>query len=116
MAADAIDRLTAASIRSSSVPSQRGARRRARSSLRRPPRPPSGRPASMLRPASAPSAPASPAERDRRLDIAARALVRTIRACPAPGVPPLRRRDWLAISAVVAVPAAILFVASLAGR
>lgn len=88
---------------------------RARPTLRRLPR----RPALEGRPtrAAAGAAPLSTAERDRRLAIATKALVRTIRACPAPGVAPLRLRDWLALGAVLVVPflLGLTFVAA-AGR
>ncbi len=59
----------------------------------------------------------SDAERARRLAIAARTLVRTIRGCPAPGVPPLRARDWLALLVVLVGPYLIgLAVLAAVGR
>jgi hypothetical protein len=84
------------------------ARRRGRPSLGRPARVPAGRRAQRTI-APAPQPTLSERERDRRLALATRALVRTIQACPAPGVPPLRTRDWLALGAVVLVPALVVF-------
>jgi hypothetical protein len=90
-------------------------RRRGRPSLGRPRSSPTS-----LRPTPPPAhrpLVLSDAERSRRLAVAARALVRTIRGCPAPGVPPLRARDWLAIGAVLLGPYLIvLAVLAVAGR
>lgn len=47
-------------------------------------------------------APLTDAERRRRLERAARYLVRTMNSCPAPGISPLTTRDWLVIAMVVA--------------
>lgn len=90
-------------------------RRRGRPSLRRlPARPSPERRSGRVEP---PRPPLSARERDRRLRIAAQALVRTIQACPAPGVPPLRARDWLAFGGILAVPFLIvLALAAAAGR
>lgn len=120
MAVDAKNRTRVSWSRPSPEAVRHRIRRRARPSLRPLPAPPSAQSGSTTPSAGtvrvwAPAA-ASPAEQQHRLEIAARALVRTIRACPAPGVPPLRRRDWLAIFAVVAVTWAVLVVASLVGR
>ena len=49
-----------------------------------------------------------PAASDPRLRQVARALVRTMRSCPAPGVAPLTWRDWLLLGGVVLVPYALL--------
>ncbi len=99
-------------LRRTTEPPSRGRRRRARPTLR-PPVPPTR----TRTPTGTRALPRlSEAERERRLAAAARALVRTIRACPAPGVAPLRTRDWLALAAVVFVPAGLLVLVSLIGR
>jgi hypothetical protein len=48
-------------------------------------------------------------QRRRRLDRVAAYLVRTMRACPAPGIAPLTTRDWLLISSVVLLPYLLIF-------
>lgn len=48
-------------------------------------------------------------ERQRRVDRVAAFLVRTMRACPAPGIAPLTTRDWLVISGAVLLPYLAVF-------
>jgi len=48
-------------------------------------------------------------ERQRRLDRLASYLVRTMRACPAPGIAPLTTRDWLLIAAATIGPYLLVF-------
>ena len=57
------------------------------------------------------------ADRDRRLERVARHLVRTMNACPAPGIAPLRTRDWMLIGVAVVAPYALVAgLALLAGH
>ncbi len=59
----------------------------------------------------------SDTEQKRRLDRLAKYLVRTIRACPAPGIAPFTARDWLLIGAAGFLPYLIVFwLASLPSR
>lgn len=112
MIVDPPSRTEATLLRRTTAPPPR--RRRARPTLRPPV--PSARSRSR-RPAGVRAGPLlSEAERERRLAAAARALVRTIRGCPAPGVAPFRTRDWLALAAVVVGPAGILILIGLLGR
>jgi hypothetical protein len=53
--------------------------------------------------------PLTEAERRRRLDRVAAYLVRTMRACPAPGIAPFTTRDWLLIAGVVVLPYLLIF-------
>lgn len=48
-------------------------------------------------------------ERRRQVERVARVLVRTINSCPAPGIAPLRVRDWILIGAAVAIPYLLVF-------
>lgn len=48
-------------------------------------------------------------ERQRRVDRVADFLVRTMRACPAPGIAPLTTRDWLVIGGAVLLPYLLVF-------
>lgn len=57
----------------------------------------------------APLPPLSDAERRRRLDRLAAYLVRTMKACPAPGIAPLTTRDWLLIASIVILPYLLVF-------
>lgn len=76
-------------------------RRHARERLAARQRPTVGLPAT-------PTVPLSDAERRRRLDRLADYLVRTMRACPAPGVAPFTVRDWLLIGAIVGLPSLVV--------
>jgi len=51
----------------------------------------------------------SDAERRRRIDRIAAYLVRTMRACPAPGIAPLSTRDWLLIVGAAVLPYVIVY-------
>jgi hypothetical protein len=66
-------------------------------------------PAKPLVRARGPLPPLSEAERQRRLDRLAAYLVRTMKACPAPGIAPLRTRDWPLIASVVILPYLLVF-------
>ena len=48
-------------------------------------------------------------ERGRRMDRVAAYLVRTMRACPAPGIAPFTTRDWLLVAGVVVLPYLLIF-------
>jgi hypothetical protein len=48
-------------------------------------------------------------ERRRRIERVAAYLVRTMRACPAPGIAPFTTRDWLLIASVVLLPYMLVF-------
>jgi hypothetical protein len=82
----------------------------------RAPWPPAGRSSRLTR--SALERPVlADGERERRVAQAAALLVRTIRACPAPGVPPFRMQDWLVLGSVVVLPfLALLVLSAWAGR
>ena len=60
-------------------------------------------------PVPAPPPALSDLERRKRLDRVAAYLVRTMRACPAPGIAPLTTRDWLLIAGVVVLPYLLVF-------
>lgn len=112
MIVDLPSRTESTPLRRTTAPPSRRRRRRTRPTLR-----PPVSPTRTRTPAGVSAHPLlSEAERERRLAAAARALVRTIRACPAPGVAPFRTRDWLALAAVVAVPAGIVILVGLAAR
>jgi hypothetical protein len=51
-----------------------------------------------------PHPPLTEVERRRRVDRVAAYLVRTMRACPAPGIAPFTTRDWLLVAGVVVLP------------
>jgi 8-oxo-dGTP pyrophosphatase MutT (NUDIX family) len=55
-------------------------------------------------------------ERRLRLRLVTRYLVRTMNSCPAPGIAPLRVRDWLLIAGAVATPYLIVLAATSASQ
>jgi hypothetical protein len=59
-------------------------------------------------------APLTEPERRRRVDRVAAYLVRTMRACPAPGIAPLTTRDWLVIASAVLLPYLVVFAVAAA--
>ena len=65
------------------------------------------RPAGLIVRATA--RPLSDAERQRRLDRLARYLVRTVNACPAPGIAPFTTRDWLLLATAAILPYLLVF-------
>ena len=63
----------------------------------------------VQRVAASAAPPLTDLERQRRVDRVAAFLVRTMRACPAPGIAPLTTRDWLVISGAVLLPYLAVF-------
>jgi hypothetical protein len=60
--------------------------------------------AATARPGAQLTVPLDELERQRRLSRVAAYLVRTMRACPAPGIAPLTTRDWLLLGAAIGLP------------
>jgi hypothetical protein len=56
-----------------------------------------------------PRPPLTEVERRRRVDRVAAYLVRTMCACPAPGIAPFTTRDWLLVAGVVVLPYLLVF-------
>jgi hypothetical protein len=54
----------------------------------------------------------SEAEKEQRLLRLAAYLVKTMRACPAPGIAPLTTGDWLLIASVATLPFLVVFVSA----
>jgi hypothetical protein len=56
-----------------------------------------------------PLPPLTEVERRRRMDRVTAYLIRTMRACPAPGIAPFTTRDWLLIAGAVVLPYLLVF-------
>jgi hypothetical protein len=63
-----------------------------------------------------PRPPLTEVERRRRVDRVAAYLVRTMRACPAPGIAPFTTRDWLLLGSAVVLPYVLVFALSPTAR